>query len=72
MPKKPNTRKKSIANNHNTDNDLATCKAMILAQDKVIKLYQHYTIAPLTSTKRLLEAAETELIKHKNAYDSME
>jgi len=54
-----------------TENIVAAQDKVILAQDKVIKLYEHYTVAPMTSTYKLIEAANTELAAAKQDLETV-
>ena len=46
----------------NTTVDIVAAQMKIISiQDKVIKLYEHYAVAPMVSTYKLIEAANTEL-----------
>jgi len=57
--------------NNVTENIVAAQDKVILAQDKIIKLYQHYTVAPMTSTYKLIEAANIEVTAAKQELDNM-
>jgi len=46
----------------NTTVDIVAAQMKIISvQNKVIKLYEHYAVAPMVSTYKLIEAANTEL-----------